>query len=325
MKVLLNTYPTAFIVPGGGEVQLRETARHLEIQGVETALFDPWNPALAGADIVHFFSVFGGSLPFCQFAKQLASHLVISPGLWPDHPERYPMEEIQAMLDLADLVVPNSHAERELLAERFAIPAEKFAVVYNGVEPAAFVQPDTDLFPRRYGLSRYILCVANIEPRKNQLRLIRALREIPLPLVFLGEVRDVGYYAECRREAGERAIFLPPLPHDSPDLVSAYAGADLFVLPSLLETPGLAALEAAAAGCPRLVVTAVGSAREYFGDRIDYIECPEDETAIQLSVRRALERDLMGRNALRRHICETFTWENSTRCLIEFYRGCLLR
>lgn len=325
MKVLFNTYPTAFVVPGGGEVQLRELARRLSSEGVEVGFFDPWQPTLAAFDLVHFFSVFGGSLHFCQLAKQLSGRLVISPGLWPENPSLYPMGEIQAMLDLADLIVPNSLAEQQLLNQRFNLAAARTAVIYNGVEPAAFAKPDPELFARTYGVSRYLLNVGNIEPRKNQLRLIRAAQGIDLPLVFVGAVRDREYFYECRRQAGARAMFLPPLPHDSPLLVSAYAGAALFVLPSLLETPGLVALEAAAAGCARLVVTGVGSAREYFGEQVEYVGQPEDEAAIRQAMERALSRPLDQPGRLQQWICEKFSWEQSAKELAMAYRHCLQR
>ena len=43
----------------------------------------------------------------------------------------------------------------------------------------------------------------------------------------------------------------------------------MFALPSWFETPGLAALEAALAGCS-VVITPFGSTREYFGDLVEY-------------------------------------------------------
>jgi glycosyltransferase involved in cell wall biosynthesis len=78
-----------------------------------------------------------------------------------------------------------------------------------------------------------------------------------------------GYEAQCRRAADDRAIWLGRLEHDDPLLASAYAAARVFALPSWFETPGLAALEAALAGCS-VVVTPYGSTREYFGDLVEY-------------------------------------------------------
>ena len=59
------------------------------------------------------------------------------------------------------------------------------------------------------------------------------------------------------------------LTHDDPLLASAYAAARVFALPCWFETPGLAALEAALAGCA-VVITPYGSTREYFGDLVEY-------------------------------------------------------
>ena len=56
MKVLFNTYSTAFFCPGGGEVQLLKTREHLQQLGVEVDLYDPWEPAVERYDIVHMFS-----------------------------------------------------------------------------------------------------------------------------------------------------------------------------------------------------------------------------------------------------------------------------
>lgn len=44
MKVLFITYHMAFHTPGGEEMQLMAYKKHLELQGVQVDLFDPWNP-----------------------------------------------------------------------------------------------------------------------------------------------------------------------------------------------------------------------------------------------------------------------------------------
>ncbi len=66
-----------------------------------------------------------------------------------------------------------------------------------------------------------------------------------------------------------QVIWLGRLDHHDPLLASAYAAARVFALPSWFETPGLAALEAALAGCA-VVITPYGSTREYFGDLVEY-------------------------------------------------------
>src|SRR6185437_7691066 len=89
-----------------------------------------------------------------------------------------------------------------------------------------------------------------------------------------------------QRRCGE-ATWIPAVDHDDPLLASAYAAARVFALPSWFETPGLAALEAALAGCA-VVVTPNGCTREYFGPRVEYAR-PDRPAAIRAALARAWE------------------------------------
>lgn len=320
-KVCINTYPTAFITPGGGEVQLRKTYEHLLKQGCQVELYNQWEPNLDRFDIVHYFSVYGGSLDFCQKVKESGKKLVVSPVIWLDDMKKYPVGEIQAILNLADLILPNSQAEAEMLNQKLGIPMEKFYIVYNAVEPDVFSNIDSDLFRNKYKLGKYMLNVANIEPRKNQKTLIEAVREVDIPLVIIGHVRDEDYARECRELAREGNVyFIEPLEHNSPMLLSAYAGAELFVLPSTLETPGLAALEAAAAGCKRLLLTDIGSAREYFGEKADYIEDIYNINKLRASIFYTLHKDVELCNSMIHMMRDKLSWENAARQTFSAYK-----
>ena len=120
----------------------------------------------------------------------------------------------------------------------------------NGVLPSVG-SASPEFFFRRCGTFPFVLSVGRIEPRKNTLGLIQAAGRLELPLVIVGEAPPgfERYEVECRRAADDRAIWLGRLEHDDPLLASAYAAARVFALPSWFETPGLAALEAALAGC----------------------------------------------------------------------------
>ena len=50
MRVLFDTYPWAFVAPGGGERQLLEYAKNLPGHGVEVVLHDHWNWPRSGND-----------------------------------------------------------------------------------------------------------------------------------------------------------------------------------------------------------------------------------------------------------------------------------
>jgi glycosyltransferase involved in cell wall biosynthesis len=163
----------------------------------------------------------------------------------------------------------------------------------------------------------FLLTVGNIEPRKNQLGLIRAARQTGTRLVVLGRARDEAYAAACRAEAGSDVNFPGALAHDDPLLRSAYAACAAFCLPSTLETPGLAALEAAAAGA-RLVITREGSTCEYFGDDAVYVD-PASVDDIAGGIETALGQ--APGSALRERIASQFTWDRVVGPLATLYEG----
>jgi glycosyltransferase involved in cell wall biosynthesis len=228
----------------------------------------------------------------------------------------FPMTEIRDLLHLCDRILPNSLAERDQLSEVFGISSGKFTVVPNGVDPAFGVAVDPALFRSHVGISGpFLLNVANIEPRKNQHRLARVARQMETTAVLVGRVRDANYLAHCLDEGGAFLRHLGPLEHESTLLKSAYAACSVFVLPSLLETPGLAALEAAAQGAP-VVVTDVGSTTEYFGDLASYVD-PTDEREWRAAIEASLSaaRD----DRLRRHVLDHYTWSAAGDALGEAY------
>jgi glycosyltransferase involved in cell wall biosynthesis len=319
MRVLFNTYPAAFDCPGGGEIQLLECKAALERLGVEVLLYDQWNPQFEGVDAVHYFSVQGGSTNFCEFVKRKGLPLLISPILWPasENISSYPMEEIQSLLSLCDVVLPNSAAEIDQLGAFFDLDPQKCVVVPNGVSSSFNCLAQSDMFREHLALGGvFLLNVANIEPRKNQLTLIQAVQGMDLTLVLLGRVRDAAYFEECTRKGSQFVQYGGFLPHGSDLLKSAYQASEAFVLPSLLETPGLAALEAATQGA-RLVLTSVGSTREYFQDLVTYVN-PYDPADIRAGIEAALGRK--SEESLRRHVLENFTWDHAALSLVEAYK-----
>ena len=328
MKILFATYPMAFHTPGGGEVQLLAYQKHLPALGVNVELMDPWNPRFLDHDLVHFFSCVGGSIHLCNFVKRLGLPLVISSSLWITEETRhlYPVDEIRGQLSLADRIITNSEMESDTLSQVLGIARDRFASVYNGVDSVFSERPPASLFREHFGLAgEFVLNVGNIEARKNQLVLAQAMRSLPdHKLVLIGHVRDPDYL-EQTVAAGlpGQVIYLGPLPHDSELLRSAYQACTTFCLPSTLETPGLAALEAAVQGCS-LVITEVGSTREYFGAAARYV-VPQDPTSVQQGLSQALQSRARGVPAGldAAAFLQTYAWSQVTTKLKEIYASVL--
>lgn len=215
------------------------------------------------------------------------------------------------VLETVNILLPNSHAEKEQLERCFDLQ-QPLSVVRNAVNPETFFD---DRAPRVERDERAVLYVGRIEPRKNQLMLIRALNDTGLRLRIIGRAGDFhsSYERRCRREAGPNVEFLGW--RTPQELQGWYRGSGVHACPSWYETPGLASLEAASCGCS-IVVTSRGSTHEYFGDQAEFCE-PDDPRSIRQAIERA--RAKPGPRSLQRKIGCDFTWEMTAQETLEAY------
>lgn len=157
----------------------------------------------------------------------------------------------------AAIVTDSEHSRRAIVARLGVDPAKVRVVpVALGEEFRVGVEPGG--VGMRYGIaSPYILYVGNFKPHKNLPRLLRAYAALPEPLrnghalVLAGGDREGRPALEAlaaQLGLGGQAVF-PGRIADG-DLPGLYAGARVFVLPSLEEGFGLPALEAMACGAP---------------------------------------------------------------------------
>ncbi len=219
------------------------------------------------------------------------------------------------LLAAADAVLPNSQAEADVLTERFGMPAEKLHVVYNGCDAAATTADANEASNERSPDT--VLCVGRIEPRKNQLGVVRALRGTKYRLTFVGNagVYHQRYLQACRDAAGADVRFLTRL--ERGPLSERYRASAIHVCASWYETPGLVNLEAGLAGC-RLVVPDKGSVREYFGDTAAYCD-PADGSSIREAVDRAATAP-HDSAAVARQVAQ-FTWQRAAEATLAAYEG----
>lgn len=307
MKIIFNTYPVAFQCPGGGEVQLLKSKEALERRGHEVILFDQWNHSLEDADVVHQFSVQGGIYNFCSYVHGKRIPLVLSPILWlGDQLEQYPLGEIRYLLSVADVICPNSEAEVQRFVKNFDIDSGKYEVTNNGVDSDFFDSVSKNIFLEKFNIKdTFVLCVGNIEGRKNQIGLLEACSRLGLHVVLAGNVRDKEYFQKLQERFSGCFSYIGYLDHDSRLLRSAYSACAVFALPSLLETPGLAALEAAASGT-EVVVTKEGCTEEYFGSSAYYVD-PNSVEDIMAKLDEAISKPL--RTGTLRERVRQFTWD----------------
>ncbi|MCL6449925.1 MAG: glycosyltransferase [Acetobacteraceae bacterium] len=226
------------------------------------------------------------------------------------------------MLKMVDVLLPNSRLELSAIERDFPSVTVAGHPVPNAAA-AAFKDASPEPFVSRNGLKDFVLCVARIDNRKNQLALIEAMKNEPYTVVFIGgqSPHHGSYYRAflAKVRGSPRLRHLGQLPSET--VASAYKAAAVHVLPSWLETPGLSSLEAALAGC-RVVTTDRGSPREYFGDLAWYCD-PRDPESIRRAVLDALASPVPPQ--LAELVERKYSWEQAARETLKGYELAIAR
>ncbi|HEY6736297.1 MAG TPA: glycosyltransferase family 1 protein [Candidatus Saccharimonadia bacterium] len=168
----------------------------------------------------------------------------------------------------ASLVITISESTKSRLMELYGVPEQKIRLIPPAVDHAAYhpyEEPEVARVREKFGITKpYILSVCTLEPRKNLVTLLRACADFPpellrdYQLVLAG--RKGWHNAELDTlldELGKKISIVVTGYVLNEDLPVLYAGAAVFVLPSLYEGFGMPVLEAMACGAP--VITANNS------------------------------------------------------------------
>ena len=342
MKILFFVYPWAMQSPGGGEVMLLKTKAALEKEGATVKLFNQWEDKLDHYDILHVFGGVKDCLGLMLAAKSIGMKVVLSPIYWSTFQRAFfeegnPRKKTEMILRhlakvalpavpsarrkmclCADLLLPNSRLEARQVSRLFSISPNKMRVIPLGVDES-FANGQKALFEKKYGIKDFALSVGRIEPRKNQINLIKAMRNTGLNLVFIGNPvpEFSGYYQKCRKLADKNTYFIDRIEHNDPLLASAYAACSVFILQGWFETPGLAALEAGLAGA-KLAVTKAGATKEYFGKYAEYFN-PSSSRSIRKAVLTALKKP--GNSRIINHIKDRYLWKHSAQETLKAYKS----
>jgi len=337
LKVLFGTFSAATVLGGGVAVQVRALARELNRLGVEVDLFDPWKQyRLAQYDLFHLFAAHVGTYHLGRAIKTLGLRLAVTPTFFSRHSAGtlaamvavpgvirrrggFWTEQMfcKELCGMADLVLPNTNAEAELVCGALGVPRSKIMVIPNGVDPR-FARATPDAFFNKYGIRDFLLYVGHIGwRRKNVAALLRSIVGLPFRTVLVGKLIDNEYGRLCGDmiRANAEVLHIPELQPESGLLESTYAAAKVLVLPALYETPGLAALEAALAGA-NVCITKNGGTTEYFGEYATYLD-PNSERNIRESVVAAMARPKS--ESLRNHVRQNFLWGEAASRLLEAY------
>jgi glycosyltransferase involved in cell wall biosynthesis len=316
------------MLKGGPRTQILQMKSCLEKRGVEVSLFNSWEEFQKDKiDLIHLFGANLGTYHFAREVHKLSIPTVVTPIFFTRHSSPFVRSVVAAhgivrnlargtwtdygiaseICSWARAVLPNTMREARLVRYGLGVPNEKIQVIPNGVEER-FYHADPKLFQEKYGIRDFVLNVGHIgPPRKNVLRLIRALEDVNVPAVIIGRIEQNSYGLQCleRAKRNPRLLVLDSLPNESGLLASAYAACDVFVLPSLFETPGIAALEAALAGA-KIAITKYGGTEDYFGPYAEYVE-PTSWELIHHGIISALNKKKDP--ALRERVYKEYLWD----------------
>lgn len=226
------------------------------------------------------------------------------------------------VLEMSDMVLVQTVREAEDLKKTFDVEI-KWEKVLNGVGRAYIEAKE---FDKIFKFDNYIICVGRVEPRKNQISIIKAvekLREetsLDLHLVLVGQMSVIKHfeYNQLMKECFKKYSWIHhvnSVPYK--DLPSYYHFAKVCVSASWFETTGLTSLEALYCG-----TNAVASglrAKEYLGGYASF--CLPDDAE---SIKNAIKKEYFApRPAIDERIRAEYTWENAAKRTLEIYKKVL--
>jgi glycosyltransferase involved in cell wall biosynthesis len=221
------------------------------------------------------------------------------------------------------IVADSEHTKRDLIT-CYGIDAERIRVVPAGYDTQRYrIGIEVEGVKEKFGLTSYLLYVGNLLPHKNLRRLFQAFaliaERIPHKLVITG-TKDSRYCPALEAEVKalgiqHKVLFLDyVLPDELPGL---YAGAAVFVFPSLYEGFGLPPLEAMACGTP-VIVSNVSSLPEVVGDAALMVD-PYDVEGMSKAMHRVLSDDGLSETMRMKGVerAKLFSWEQTARSILK--------
>lgn len=354
MRILFMNRPDWDQNPGGDTVVTKEYMRILTGMGIETVFSCDPDTDMGRFDIIHIINLTmtGSTEKLAQSASRQQKPFVVTT-LQEDFPKfrskvhfaanrltayvksgQNP-ETLKHFSDAIHHVPPSTHLtspfaaltanrllacgehEASLLHQMF--PRSSVSVVKFGTAKQIHSDVSGELFTSAFNVKDFVLCVGRVEPRKNQLMLLVALEQDPVPIVFVDGTTTYSpsYKSACMEfKRRGKTIFTGTLSDEL--LVSAYMSAKVHCLPSFYELPGLVSLEAARYGC-KVTASRWGTLPDYLGNTIRYFE-PDDCNNLRSSLLDTIESDshpeLMP-------LAKSFTWEKSASDVVSIYSDIL--
>lgn len=325
---VINSTLTAYATSESYERSVHRSSRSFSIYG-DTLIDEVRRYALGGAQIAleesfdviyaHDWLSFGAGVEAKRVTgKPLIVHVHATEidrcgGRNQVNPEVFALEK--EGMEAADVVIAVSEFTKSVIVREYGIPEWKVRVVYNGIDEATAPAPGEAL-PKLRALRKagykLVLFLGRVTLQKGPDYFLRAAKRVvernPRVLFILSGSGDMD--ARIVRLASELGIsgnvfftgFL-----QGPDRYEVYQSADLFVMPSVSEPFGIAALEAMRVGTPVLLSKQSGVSEVVrHALKVDFWDVDEMAGKILSVVGYTGLRESLAQNAIRE--AEALTW-----------------
>lgn len=230
------------------------------------------------------------------------------------------------VLEMSDIVLVQTYKEGKELKELYNVLGKPYERVVIGADSKMFLNSTPEEFEQYFNKEhsvdlsnkRIILSVGRIEPRKDQLLLIKAFNSLQatvndpnLILIFIGanNANHSEYNFRFNRLVAKNANIYHTGALPQKIVASAMANNGVYVQTSWFETIGLTNVEAYMAGMP--VLTTTDRLREFFDNKIEIIPV-NDQTALETGLKKVLKRKSPTKDE-RRQIAKIMDWNETAR------------
>lgn len=219
---------------------------------------------------------------------------------------------------VADAIVPNSYSQQAFIDQHYPFLRDKVVTITNMVDTTRFKPAQNKI---QNEVLRFVV-VGRVVEQKNPLRFIEAVKlakdaGYEFRVDWYGNPYPQSFFEQCLQLVQEYDLQMCFRFHSAtPDIVSVYHAADVFVLPSIYEGFPNVLCEAMACGLP-VVASNVCDNPYILQDKVNgYLMDPHDINDISQKMLTMLdhsqkEREIMGQKSVS-IICERFSLQQFT-------------
>lgn len=324
-------YPVVMDNGGGGQI-IRDITSKLREKGWNISILDFTNQDLDFNILITFGCTYINpefmgwvrekgilviNYPIFDRMKPLWQMKMLRP-LMMKFPVQNSFKERKMIFDNANIIMVANNSEKRDIIEIYGANIDKIHVQKYCLADVFFEKVENiskSLFYDKYQIKDFIFCPASrIYPRKNQIRLIRALKGSGLKLVLNNTDVISGYNPQVFHNLvknDSNIICLGRMDQDM--LVSCYKNAEISISVSQAETAGLINLEAGFLGC-KLVLSNLESLREYIQNRAVYVNQNDQQSilnGILESKKKTFDVEIID------FVRENYTWDKYVESFIK--------